>query len=152
MVQFACARHLFVAIAVVIALSGCQTTRNGLFASTVAVELPRDAANAISVDLAASLGDRIGPGEATLRIEGTDTQFGRSLEAALRQHGIAIADHETEAVDATPLAYVVEEFEESVLVRLSTPQFDLTRIYRPDNDGAEPLGAMSLIERPGAAS
>jgi hypothetical protein len=45
------------------------------------------------------------------------------------------------------LAYVVDEFEGSILVRLSTLTLDLTRMYRHGSEGAAPISPLSIMQR-----
>jgi type IV secretion system protein TrbH len=46
-----------------------------------------------------------------------------------------------------PLAYGVDDFEGSVLVRLSTTSLDITRMYKLTATGAEPVSPASVIQR-----
>jgi hypothetical protein len=50
-------------------------------------------------------------------------------------------------VGAIDLAYAVDSFEGSVMVRLSTVSLDLTRLYMLDGDVAVPTGPVSVMRR-----
>jgi hypothetical protein len=74
--------------------------------------------------------------------------FGQALEASLRGWGYAVAtDQATDAANVVALAYVVDDFEGSILVRLSTHTLDMTRVYRLSAEGATPVSPLSIMQR-----
>jgi len=89
--------------------------------------------------------EQIGPGNTTIHIAPDSSLFGQALEAALRSWGYAIlTDQKTDNTGAITLAYVVDDFEGSVLVRLSTQSLDLTRMYKVTAGGATPTSPLSI--------
>lgn len=141
------------ALLVIVTLAGCQTLGDTpLVRSTVTTELTPVVADAIVADMSGRLSEQIGPGNTTFALTPDGSIFGRTLEASLRGRGYAIVtDHQTGDTAIVPLAYVVDEFEGSLLVRLSTPAMELTRMYRASATGAEPVSPLSLLVRSGEA-
>ena len=139
------------ALLLIITLAACQTLGGtGLVRSTVTAELAPVVADAIAADMAGRLTEQIGPGNATLALTLDGSVFGQALEASLRGRGYAIVtDHKTGSTATVPLAYVVDDFEGSLLVRISTPAVELTRMYNASATGAEPVSPLSLLVRSG---
>jgi hypothetical protein len=153
--MFSFARTALITVLFAGTLAACQTLDGaGLVASTVTVELTPEAADAIASDMVGRLAEQVGPGNTTIALNPDGSVFGQSLEASLRGSGYAIVtDQQTEGTATVPLAYVVDEFKGSVLVRLSTKDVDITRMYKPSAQGAEPSSPFSIMQRgPGAAS
>ena len=142
------------ALLLVMTLGACQTVgRAGLVKSTVTTELAAGMADAIASDMAGRLAEQVGPGNTTLSLTLDGSAFGQALEAALKGRGYAIVtEQKTGNSKTVPLAYVVDEFEGSVLVRVSTPAVELTRMYRGSTTGAEPVSPLSVMVRGGEAS
>lgn len=136
-----------------IALAACQTLGDaGLVRSTVTTDLTPVVADAVAADMAGHFVEQIGPGNTTLALTPDGSIFGRAIEASLRDRGYAlVTDHQTGDTAIVLLAYVVDEFEGSLLVRLSTPAIELTRMYRASATGAEPVSPLSLLVRSGEA-
>lgn len=130
-------------------LAGCQTFAvDGLVPSTATAQLAPEAANAIAGDMVGRLAEQVGPGSTTLQLAPDGSAFGQALEASLRGWGYAVATSQQEdGAGVMQLAYVVDDFEDTVLVRLSTTRLDLTRIYKTSSDGATPVSPLSVIER-----
>ena len=130
-------------------LAACQTmTGAGLSTSQVTAELTPESASAISEDMVAKLAEQIGPGSTTIALRADGSEFGAALEASLRSWGYAVVtDQETGASVTEPLAYVVDPFEGGVLVRLSTRQAELTRMYMLTAEGAAPASPLSVMQR-----
>jgi hypothetical protein len=139
------------ALLLTITLAACQTLGDtGLVRSTVTTDLTPVVADAIAADMAGRLAEQIGPGNTTLGLTLDGSVFGQVLEASLKSRGYAIVtDHETGDTAILPLAYVVDDFEGSLLVRLSTPALELTRVYKASATGAEPVSPLSLLARSG---
>jgi type IV secretion system protein TrbH len=137
-----------------ISLAACQTLGGaGLVASSVTAELTPEAANAIAGDMVGRLAEQVGPGNTTIVLTQDGSVFGQSLEASLRGWGYAIVtDQQTKDAGAVQLAYVVDEFEGSVLVRLSTKSVDITRMYKLGAQGAEPISPISVMQRGGGGT
>ena len=137
--------------AVSVLLSACQTFGLGgtsLVASTVTAELTPASVAAIAGDMVEQLKGHIGAGANTIRLRGDGSAFGGALEESLRVAGYAVvADKAIGGGAGIELAYVVDEFEGSVLVRLSTASLDLTRIYRVDGATAVPASPVSVMRR-----
>jgi hypothetical protein len=135
----------------VMALGGCQTLGGArLVTSTVTTDLTPVMANIIADDMAGHLAEQIGPGDTTIALRLDGTAFGKAFEASLKGQGYAIVtDQETGNAAVVPLAYVVDAFESSVLVRISTPAVELTRMYKVLATGAEPVSPLSVMARSG---
>lgn len=129
-------------------LAACQTLGgSGLVASTVTAELTPEAAGMIAGDMVGRFAEQVGPGATTIALTSDGSVFGQSLEASLKGWGYAIiTDQAAKGTETVPLAYVVDEFEGSVLVRLSTRSVDLTRMYKLGADGAEPTSPVSIMQ------
>ena len=130
-------------------LAACQTMSGpGLIRSEVTAELTPESANAIAGDMVGRLAEQVGPGTTTIELRGSDTLFGPALEAALREWSYAvITDQATEGAVVTPLTYSIDPFEGGVLVRLSTLQVELTRMYTLNAAGATPASPLSVMQR-----
>jgi hypothetical protein len=136
-------------------LAACQTLGGtGLVASTVTTELTPEAANAIAGDVVGKFAEQVGPGNTTIALTPDGSAFGQALESSLKGWGYAIVtDQQTKGMATVPLAYVVDAFEGSVMVRLSTRCVDVTRMYKVTATGAEPVSPVSVLQRsPGATS
>jgi hypothetical protein len=130
-------------------LAACQTVSGpGLIRSEVTAELTPESAAAIAGDMVGRLAEHVGPGTTTIELRGSDGLFGPALEAPLREWGYAVVtDQATEETAVTPLAYSIDPFEGGVLVRLSTPQVELTRMYTLSAMGATPASPVSVMQR-----
>lgn len=135
-------------------LAACQTLGGaGLVPSTVTAELTPDAANAIAGDMVGRFAEQVGPGNTTIALTPDGSIFGQSLESSLKGWGYAIVtDQQAKGTATVPLAYVVDAFEGSVLVRLSTAGVDITRMYKLGATGAEPISPVSIMQRGSGAS
>lgn len=135
-------------------LAACQTmTGAGLVRSEVTAELTTESSTAIAADMVGRFAELVGPGTTTIELRGNDTLFGPALEAALREWGYAvITDQPTDGSAVEPLAYTVDPFEGGVLVRLSTGQVELTRMYSPSATGATPASPLSVLQRGSGSS
>lgn len=136
------------------ALAACQTLGGtGLVASTVTTELTPEAATSIAGDMVRRFAGQVGPGNTTIVLTPDGSVFGRALEASLKGWGYAIVtDQPTKGTTTVPLAYVVDAFEGSVLVRLSTASVDITRMYKLGATGAEPVSPVSVMQHGGLTS
>lgn len=134
-------------------LAACTTIDGaGLVQSQVSAELSAEAANAIADDMVTQLAEHLGPGITTIALTGKDATFGPALEAALRNKGYAVLiEQKISEASAVPLAYVIEPFEGSMLVRVSTPKIELTRIYTQSATGATLSSPMSVMQRGASA-
>lgn len=143
------AAHALATLLLAATLAACQTLGGtGLVASTVTAELTPEAATAIAGDMVGRLTEQVGPGSTTIALTPDGSVFGQSLEASLKEWGYAIVtDQQAQGTATVPLAYVVDEFEGSVLVRLSTMSVDLTRMYKLGADGAVPTSPISVMQR-----
>lgn len=130
-------------------LAACQTLGgSGLIASTVTAELTPASASSIASDMVGQLGALVGAGGTTIRWRGDGSPFGSALEKSLRTAGYAVViDQRSSDAGAIDLAYAVDSFEGSVMVRLSTVSLDLTRLYTLDGDVAVPTGPVSVMRR-----
>lgn len=149
MTLLSCFGRLFAALLVAATLAGCQTLGGArLITSTVTTELTPDAAKAIAGDMVGRLAEQVGPGQTTIGLKPDGSVFGQALEASLKDWGYAIVtDQQTQGEATVPIAYVVDDFEGSVLVRLSTAALDLTRMYKLSATGAEPISPISIMTR-----
>ena len=141
--------HFSAALVLLATLAACQTMNGpGLIRSEVTAELTPESANAIAGDMVGRLAEHVGPGTTTIELRGNDALFGPALEASLRGWGYAvITDQATEGTAVTPLAYSIDPFEGGVLVRLSTIQVELTRMYTLSATGATPASPLSVMQR-----
>jgi hypothetical protein len=148
MTMFSLPGRILAALFLAVALAGCQTLGGtGLVASTVTTELTPEAATAISGDMVGRLAEQVGPGSTTIVLTPDGSVFGQALEASLKGLGYAIVtDQQTNGTATVPLAYVVDAFEGSVLVRLSTTSVDITRMYKLSATGAEPTSPVSVMQ------
>ena len=130
-------------------LAACQTISGpGLIRSEVTAELTPESATAIAGDMIGRLAEHVGPGTTTIELRGDDDLFGPALEAALREWGYAVVTNQaTDGGAVTPLAYSIDPFEGGVLVRLSTMQVELTRMYTLSATGATPASPLSVMQR-----
>lgn len=130
-------------------LAGCQTLgRAGLVQSSATAQLTPDAASAIAGEMVGRLAEQVGPGKTTIQLRPDGSVFGQALEASLRGWGYAVAtDQATDGANTVALAYVVDDFEGSILVRISTHTLDLTRVYRLSAEGAAPVSPLSIMQR-----
>ncbi len=137
------------ALLLAISLAACQTLGGtGLVASTVTTELTLEAATSIAGDLVGRFAEQVGPGNTTIMLTPDGSVFGQAIEASLKGWGYAIVtDQQTKGTPTVPLAYVVDAFEGSVLVRLSTRSVDITRMYKLSATGAEPVSPVSVMQR-----
>lgn len=135
-------------------LAACQTLGGtGLVASTVTTELTPEAASAIAGDMVGKFAEQVGPGNTTIALTPDGSVFGQALEASLKGWGYAIVtDQQTKGTVTVPLAYVVDAFEGSVLVRLSSRSVDVTRMYKLTATGAEPVSPVSVMQRSSGAT
>ena len=145
--------RLIASLLLAAALAGCQTLGGaGLVASTVTTELAPEAATSIAGDMVGRLAEQVGPGNTTIALTPDGSVFGQALEASLKGWGYAIVtDQQTKGTATVPLAYVVDAFEGSVLVRLSTKTVDITRMYKLSATGAEPTSPISVMQRGGTS-
>jgi hypothetical protein len=91
------------------------------------------------------LAEQVGPGRTTIHVASDASVFGQALESSLRSWGYAVATNQKiDNASIMPLAYVVDDFEGSVLVRISTRSFDLTRMYKIGAEGAAPTSPVSI--------
>lgn len=148
------ATRLLVLLGAALTLAACQTMGGaGLVQSTASAELTPEAASTIAGDMVGRLAERVGPGTTTIQLNADGSPFGEALDASLREWGYAVAtDQGTEGTDVVTLAYVVDEFEGGILVRLSTHALDLTRIYRHGTEGVMPISPLSVTERGAGAA
>lgn len=130
-------------------LAGCQTLGGaGLVQSSATAQLSPEAATSIAGEMVGRLAEQVGPGSTTIQLKPDGSVFGQALEASLRSWGYAVAtDQATEGANTVALAYVVDDFEGSILVRLSTHAMDLTRVYRLSAEGATPVSPLSIMQR-----
>lgn len=135
-------------------LAACQALGGaGLVASTVTTELTPEAATSIAGDMVGRFAEQVGPGNTTIVLTPDGSVFGQALEASLKGWGYAIVtDQQTKGTATVQLAYVVDAFEGSVLVRLSTASVDITRMYKLGATGAEPVSPVSVMQRGGPTS
>lgn len=140
--------RFLVGLVLATSLSACQTLGgSGLVASTVTAELTPEAAGMIAGDMVGRFAEQVGPGATTIALTSDGSVFGQSLEASLKGWGYAIVtDQAAKGTETVPLAYVVDEFEGNVLVRLSTKSIDLTRMYKLGADGAVPTSPVSVMQ------
>ncbi|MCT9000388.1 conjugal transfer protein TrbH [Chelativorans intermedius] len=130
-------------------LAGCQTLGGaGLVASSATAQLTPEAASSIAGDMVGRFAEQVGPGTTTIQLEPDGSIFGAALESSLKGWGYAVAtDQVTEGANTVGLAYVVDAFEGSILVRLSTQTLDLTRMYQLGGEGATPVSPLSIMQR-----
>lgn len=141
--------RLLMAIGFATTLAACQTLGGaGLVQSTATAQLSPEAASTIAGDMVGRLAEQVGPGSTTISLTSDGSVFGQALEASLQDWGYAVAtDQATDGKKMVALAYVVDEFEGSILVRLSTLSLDLTRMYRLGGEGAAPISPLSIMHR-----
>ena len=132
-------------------LAGCQTLGgSGLATSSATAQLTPEAASSIAGDMVERFAEQVGPGTTTIQLKPDGSIFGEALESSLKGWGYAVAtDQVTEGTNTVALAYVVDAYEGSILVRLSTQALDLTRMYELGGEGATPISPLSMMQREG---
>jgi hypothetical protein len=135
-----------------VVLAACQTMGGpGLIQSEVTAELSSKAASSIAADMVERLAEHVGPGNTTIALRGDDAVFGPAIETSLREKGYAVVTDQAANQSAVePLAYSVDPFEHSVLVRISTLKVELTRMYTLGTTGAAgamPASPLSVMQR-----
>jgi ferric-dicitrate binding protein FerR (iron transport regulator) len=141
-------RESLAAACLCLLLAGCQTLgSSGLLASAVTADLTATDGSSIAGDLVTQLSSHLGPGSTTIRLRGDGSAFESALEASLRAAGYAIVTNQGAKVDAVDLAFAVDSFESSVMVRLSTEGLELTRLYRLEGGVAVPISPVSVLRR-----
>lgn len=146
--------RFIVLLACTVLLTACQTLgQAGLVQSTVTTELTPDAASTIASDMVGRLAEQVGPGSTTIGLTPDGSVFSQALEASLQKWGYAlVTDQKTDNASLVGLAYVVDDFEGSVLVRISTLSFDLTRMYKISAEGATPVSPLSIRQHSSGSS
>lgn len=146
--------RIVMALACATLLTACQTLGpTGLVPSTVSTDLTPETASIIASDMVGRFAEQVGPGNTTIHIAPDTSLFGQALEASLRSWGYAVlTDQKTDNTGAIALAYVVDDFEGSVLVRLSTQSLDLTRMYKVTAGGATPTSPLSIQQHAAAGT
>lgn len=112
-------------------------------------QLPAAATQTIVADLVEQLALELGQGEANLVLDGTGSEFARQLEAALRLKGYAVAPRASAGADWIEVGYVLEPFEEGVLVRLALPNASMGRLYLLDAETATLAGPLAISRSEG---
>jgi len=147
-------RRFIALLACMVLLAACQTLgQAGLVQSTVTTELTSDAASTIASDMVGRLAEQVGPGNTTIGLATDGSIFSQALEASLQKWGYAVVtDQKTDNTSLVRLAYVVDDFEGNVLVRISTLSFDLTRMYKISAEGATPVSPLSIRQHSSGSS
>jgi type IV secretion system protein TrbH len=128
--------------------SACQTMAEGdLTTITDRAELSTTAANTIADDMVSSFADVIGPGSATVVLKSDRSPFSAAVVSSLKRRGYALAmtGQKADGGKVVQLGYEIDDFEGSVLARLSTPTVDLGRAYARTATGAAPSSPLSII-------
>ncbi len=133
-------------------LAGCVTSNSGWFnpaTSADAANLSPSAAGAIAGDIVPKLAENVGPGTGTIYLKADNSEFGLALESALRGWGYAVAaaDQQPSGDSIIPLAYAVDQDGNEILVRITTPQVELSRTYIASAEGANPSSALAVLSR-----
>ena len=139
--------RLFTVLIAGMAIVGCQTLSDTrLVASSAPQDLSPGAAATIAGDLTGFFIEHVGVGTTTISLDADGSAFGRAFNGSLRSEGFAISTGDAAGSDTgfLPLAYVIDRFDGSVLVRLSTPELNLTRVYTVAEDKAEPVSPWSV--------
>lgn len=142
-------RRFAAAFMVSATLAACQTLGGrGLVASAVTTEMSEEAAASIAAHMVGRFAEQTGPGNTTVLLTLDGSVFGQALERSLKGWGYAIATGQpTEGTATVPLAYIIDTYEGGLLVRLSTPSVEITRLYELSASGAEPSSPISVMER-----
>jgi type IV secretion system protein TrbH len=136
-------------------LAACQTLgATPRLVSTVTAKVPDDVSSALAMDIASQLKIQLGVGETNIRLKGDGSAFGEALERALRDLGFAVGTESSPAQtpSAIDLAYTLDGDDTALLVRVSTGELDLTRLYRIAPDGVVPAGPVSVLHRRAGAN
>jgi hypothetical protein len=131
-------------------LGGCATFfgvgDDGL-TSAAPGQLSPGAATAVATDLVGDLTGQIGPGKNTIVLKADGSSFGSALEQALKGAGYAVVtDQPVDKKAGITLAYVIDDFDDGVLARLSTSSLDIGRAYQVTATGATPESPLSVME------
>lgn len=137
--------------AATLTLAGCQTFGIGSSSQIASIDnaqVSPEAAGVIAEDLVGRLAEVVGPGTGTVILKPDDSAFAVALEKSLRAWGYAVAiDQKVDDASAIPVAFIIDNFEGSVLARLSTATVDLGRAYALTETGATPTSPLSLLQR-----
>lgn len=143
--------HILIAAALSSSLTACMTTNNDYFnpqVSTDSAKLTPTIAYRIANDIVAKLAEIIGPGTKTVLLRMDKSPFARALEEALRAHGYAIAfDDGTQNEGFVPLAYMIDQVDKTIMVRVSTSEVELARSYKVDGMEALPSSPVAVMRR-----
>lgn len=139
-------------VALAALLTACQSTSAPM--SSVSTYLDAGTATAIASDMAGKFEEQVGPANTTIALRSDGSPFGDALHASLKGKGYAVMlEPPGKSPGAvTPLAYVIDNFEGNVMVRLSTSSLNLTRVYRRSAAGVDPASPLSIMERGGERS
>lgn len=137
-------RYLFLALA--LALTGCQTTEDGLTTGATPV-VSSSAASAIAGDLASRLAEQVPPAVTSVRLKSDKSDFAVALEAALKGWGYSVTTEKVNNDKAVELAYSIQGLDGQLLAQLSTPSIALGRAYVVSASGATPASPLSIMQR-----
>lgn len=146
-------RFLQVAAIIILVAStaACTTMGGGYFtptASTDAADLSLAAASAIASDMVDKLAEHVGPGTGTIMLKTDETPFATTLEHSLQSKGYAVAtDQKAAAGNAIPLSYALGTLDGMVMMRISTPNLELTQTYSTSAAGAVPTSPLTIMQR-----
>ncbi|MGI2036159.1 conjugal transfer protein TrbH [Rhizobium panacihumi] len=139
-------------IFIVLSLSACHTSTEGLPESIAPSKITGPAASTIAGDMAARYAEQAGSTGATIRLRSEASDFAVALEAALKGWGYVVVTDDTQTngqknTERVELAYSLVSTDGQVLARLSTDTLEIGRAYSVSNDVATPASPLSLMKR-----
>lgn len=141
-------RRLFLLASLSVGLAGCSSD-SGYFApaaSQDAAKLSPEAAKAVAVDMAGKFAERVDPKSGAVVLAVDDSPFATAFESALRGYGYGISSTKDQPSGGIPVAYTVADVNGAILVRLTTPQIELSRTYAISSAGASPVSPLNVLQ------
>ncbi|MGF9567011.1 conjugal transfer protein TrbH [Neorhizobium sp. BT27B] len=139
-------------IFIVLSLSACHTSTEGLSESIAPSNITGPAASTIAGDMAARYAEQAGSTGATIRLHSEASDFAVAFEAALKGWGYVVVTDDKQIkgpnnTERVELAYSLVSIDGQVLARLSTDTLELGRAYTVTNSVATPASPLSLMKR-----
>lgn len=139
-------RIVVIALTLVLAASGCQTSGGVPDDGLTLTGLSPAAASAIAGDLSARLAEQAPPTDTVIQLTQDRAAFGVALEAALKGWGYRV-NPDLPAKKAVKLDYAIGQSEGGILASVAMPSVVLSRTYLASAAGAAPEGPLSVLRR-----
>lgn len=144
-------RTITLATVAALMLTGCQTANKSggplLISTAETVSLQPGEADVIAMDLAGMLEQHFAPGKTTFTLQKPASGvLGPVLEGKLRDAGYGVGVDPAQATgDAVEIAYLVDRYDQSYVVRVQAGQgYEVSRLYRNRDGNFMPASGFSL--------